>query len=161
MATVADWKRALRASATIPLLAGPPVEWGGRHWVDGSVAEPLALARALRGGATHVLAVLCRGTDDLHPDPDAGLSLWARALDRLVPGLGTVAQGSRRYGADLRLITDAAHPDRGPQHLAAIGPARSVGVGGLTVDPAAVAAAVAIGDESAAAALDAWPTGLS
>ncbi len=155
MNDVDDWKRALRASATIPLLGGPPVEWGGRHWVDGSVAEPLALARALRGGATHVLTVLCRGADDLHPDPDAGLSLWARALDRLVPGLGTVAQGSRRYGTDLRLITDAAHPDRGPQHLAAIGPARSVGVGGLTVDPAAVAAAVSIGDESAAAAVNA------
>jgi predicted patatin/cPLA2 family phospholipase len=155
MASVDDWKRALRASATIPLLAGPPVEWAGRHWVDGSVAEPLALARALRGGATHVLAMLCRGVDDLHPDPDAGLSLWARTLDRLVPGLGTVAQGSRRYGSDLRLITDAAHPDRGPQHLAAIGPSRSVGVGGLTVAPGPVAAAVAVGDESAVAAIDA------
>jgi predicted patatin/cPLA2 family phospholipase len=155
MTTVDDWKQALRASATIPLLAGPPVEWAGRRWVDGSVSEPLALARALRGGATHVLAVLCRGTDDLHPDPDVGLSFWARALDRLVPGLGTVAQGSRRYGVDLRLITDAAHPARGPQHLAAIGPARSVGVGGLTVAADAVAAAVAVGDESAAAAIDA------
>lgn len=152
MSGTADWKRVLRASATIPLLAGPPVEWAGRRWVDGSVAEPLALARALRGGATHVLAVLCRGTDDLHPDPDAGLSLWARTLDRLVPGLGTVAQGSRRYGADLRLITDAAHPDRGPQHLAAIGPCRSVGVGGLTIAPGPIAAAVATGDESATAA---------
>jgi predicted patatin/cPLA2 family phospholipase len=155
MTTVDDWKQALRASATIPLLAGPPVEWAGRRWVDGSVSEPLALARALRGGATHVLAVLCRGTDDLHPDPDVGLSFWARALDRLVPGLGTVAQGSRRYGVDLRLITDAAHPARGPQHLAAIGPAHSVGVGGLTVAADAVAAAVAVGDESAAAAIDA------
>ena len=135
MDDVADWKRALRASATIPLLAGPPVEWGGRRWVDGSVAEPLAMARALRGGATHVLARALPRHRRPAPGPDAGLSLWARALDRLVPGLGTVAQGSRRYGADLRLITDAAHPDRGPRHLAAIGPARSVGVGGLTVDP--------------------------
>ena len=155
MTTVDDWKRALRASATIPLLAGPPVEWNGRNWVDGSVAEPLALARALRGGATHVLAVLCRGTADLHPDPDIGLSLWARTLDRLVPGLGTVAQGSRRYGADLRLITDAAHPDRGPRHLAAIGPSRSVGVGGLTVEAGPVAEAVDIGDVSAATAIEA------
>ncbi len=155
MSDVRDWKRVLRASATIPLLAGPPVEWHGRNWVDGSVAEPLAMARALRGGATHVLAMLCRGLDDLHPDPDVGLSLWARALDRFVPGLGTVAQGSRRYGADLRLIVDAAHPDRGPGHLAAIGPARSVGVGGLTVDAGPVGEAVEIGDESATAAIEA------
>ncbi len=153
MAGVSDWQRALRASATIPLLAGPPVEYGGRRWVDGSVGEPLALARALRGGATHVLALLCRGTGDLHPDADAGLSLWARALDRVVPGLGTVAQGSRRYGTDLRLVTDAAHPDRGPGHLAAIGPARSVGVGGLSIEPGPVGEAVRIGDESVELAL--------
>lgn len=153
MVTPADWERALRASATIPLLAGPPVEIAGRRFIDGSVAEPLAMARALRAGATHVLVLLCRGTDDLHPDADAGLSLWARALDRLVPGLGTVAQGSRRYGADLRLVTDAAHPDRGPGHLAAIGPARSTGMGSLCVDRGPVGEAVVIGDESAVAAI--------
>ncbi len=153
MASVADWERALRASASIPLLAGPPVEFGGRRWVDGSVAEPLAMARALRGGATHVLVLLCRGTGDLHPDADAGLSLWARALDRVVPGLGTVAQGSRRYGADLRLVTDAAHPGRGPGHLAAIGPVRSVGVGALCVEAGPLDAAVEVGDASAVAAL--------
>jgi hypothetical protein len=130
------------------------VAYGGRRWVDGSVGEPLAMARALRGGATHVLVVLCRGTDDLHPDADAGLSFWARALDRVVPGLGTVAQGSRRYGADLRLITDAAHPGRGPGHLAAIGPARSVGLGALCVDPQRVGDAVEVGDESAGAAIE-------
>ena len=153
MGTVAEWERALRASATIPLLCGPPVEFGGRRWVDGSVGEPLALARALRGGATHVLALLCRGTDDLHPDADAGLSLWARLLDRAVPGLGTVAQGSRRYGTDLRLVTDAAHPDRGPGHLAAVGPARSIGVGALCVDRDQIAEAVQVGDDSIVEAL--------
>ena len=159
MTGVSDWKRALRASATIPLLAGPPVEYGGRRWVDGSVGEPLAVARALRGGATHVLALLCRGTEDLHPDADAGLSLWARALDRVIPGLGSVAQGSRRYGTDLRLVTDAAHPGRGPGHLAAIGPARSIGVGALTIEPGPIGAAVQVGDESVELALAAVAAG--
>ena len=155
MAAVADWRVALQASASIPLLAGRPVAYAGRRWVDGSVGEPLAMARALRGGATHVLVMLCRGVDDLHPDAEAGLSLWARALDRIVPGLGTVAQGSRRYGADLRLVTDAAHPERGPAHLCAIGPARSAGVGALTVEVEPIGAAVRIGDASCTAALDA------
>ncbi len=155
MVTVEDWKQALRASASIPLLCGPPVAFGGRRWVDGSVGEPLAMSRALRGGATHVLVMLCRGTDDLHPDADAGLSLWARALDRIVPGLGSVAQGSRRYGADLRIVTDAAHPARGPGHLLAIGPARSAGMGALCVDPVLVGEAVRIGDESAQAVVEA------
>jgi predicted acylesterase/phospholipase RssA len=152
MASVADWRVVLQASASIPLLAGPPVAWGGRHWVDGSVGEPLAIERALRGGATHVLVMLCRGADDLHHDADAGLSLWARTLDRVVPGLGTVAQGSRRYGTDLRLVVDGS-PLGG--HLCAIGPARSAGVGALTVEQGPIGDAVRIGDESATAALDA------
>lgn len=178
MVTVADWERALRASASIPLLAGPPVEYGGRRWVDGSVGEPLAMTRALRGGATHVLVMLCRGSDDLHPDADAGLSLWARALDRVIPGLGTVAQGSRRYGADLRFVielagspldptphdlvaeelergggagTDAAHPG----HVLAIGPSRSADVGALCIDAVRLGEAVRIGDESVGVAVDA------
>ncbi|WP_232664733.1 patatin-like phospholipase family protein [Pseudonocardia sp. TRM90224] len=154
MRTAADWKRALRASASIPLLCGPPVEWDGRRWVDGSVGEPLAMARALRGGATHVLVMLCRGADDLHHDADAGLSLWARALDRIVPGLGTVAQGSRRYGADLRLITDAAHPDREPGHLLAIAPSRSAEIGALCIERDPLREAVRIGDESVVAAVE-------
>jgi predicted patatin/cPLA2 family phospholipase len=158
MADEDDWRRALRASATIPLLAGPPVEYGGRRWVDGSVGEPLAMARALRGGATHVLVLLCRGTEDLHGDADAGLSLWARALDRVVPGLGSLAQGSRRYGADLRMVTDAAHPDRGPGHLAAIGPSRSVGVGALCVDRGPISEAVEVGGTSVAEAFEAVAT---
>lgn len=151
--TVAEWKAALRASATIPLLAGPPVALHGRRWVDGSVGEPLATVRALRAGATHVLTLICRGAEDLHPDAEAGLSLWARLLDRAVPGLGTVAQGSRRYGADLRVVTAAAHPDRGPGHLLAIGPSRTAGVGALTVDPGPVGDAVRIGAQTVAAAL--------
>jgi predicted patatin/cPLA2 family phospholipase len=155
MGTVADWRQALQASASIPLLAGPPVSYSGRRWVDGSVGEPLAMARALRGGATHVLVMMPRGTEAIHPDADAGLSLWARGLDWLVPGLGSVAQGSRRYGADLRLVTDAAHPDRGPGHLMAIGPARSAEVGALCVDAGPVEAAVRIGDESVVAAITA------
>jgi len=125
MESVADWRVVLQASASIPLLAGPPVAWGGRHWVDGSVGEPLAIERALRGGATHVLVMLCRGAADLHEDADAGLSLWARTLDRLVPGLGTVAQGSRRYGLDLRLVVAGSALGG---HLCAIGPARSAGM---------------------------------
>jgi predicted patatin/cPLA2 family phospholipase len=151
--TVADWQRGLRASAAIPLLTGPPVEHDGRRWVDGSVGEPLAMARALRGGASHVLVLVCRPESEMHADADAGLSLWARALDRIVPGLGTVAQGSRRYGSDLRIVTDAAHPDRGPGHLLALGPSRSVALGALGVDRAVVGAAVAVGDESATAAI--------
>ena len=153
MADAADWRTALRASASIPLIAGPPVAWAGHRWVDGSVGEPLAVARAVRGGATHVLALLNRGASERHPDPDAAFAPWARALDRVVPGLGTVMQGSRRYGADLQVIEDVDHPARGPARLCAIAPERTAGVGSLTVEAGPLAEAVTIGDETCQAAL--------
>lgn len=149
MASRADWRTALAASATIPLLAGPPVAYAERLWVDGSVAEPLATARAIRGGATHVLVMMCRGEQDRGPEPGPRLPVWARGLDRVAAGLGTLSQGSRRYGADLRIVTEAGHPVRGSARLAAIAPARVCGVGSFTVDPVPVAAAVEIGTGSA------------
>lgn len=145
----AEWRRALAASATIPLLAGPPVDYGGRRWVDGSVAEPLATKRAITGGASHVLVMLSRSADDRGPEPGPRMPAWARGLDRMAAGLGTLSQGSRRYGADLRIVTDAGHPLRGAARLAAIAPARSAGLGALTVDRAKTAAAVEIGTGSA------------
>ncbi|MGI5131956.1 patatin-like phospholipase family protein [Pseudonocardia sp. CA-107938] len=151
----ADWRQALAASATIPLLAGPPAEFGGRRWVDGSVAEPLATARAIRGGATHVLVMLCRGAADRGPEPGPRMPLWARGLDRVAAGLGTLSQGSRRYGAELRLVTEPEHPLRGTARLAAIAPESSSGVGSLTVERELVAAAVEIGAGSALRAVQA------
>lgn len=153
MAGPDTWRTALRASATIPLLAGPPVAYGGRRWVDGSVGEPLAVVRALRAGATHVLALLCRSRTELAENGETRLSPWARALDRVVPGLGTVAQGSRRYGTDLGLVADAAHPDRAGAHLMAVGPSATTGMGALCVDAGPVGESVQIGERSMAAAL--------
>jgi predicted patatin/cPLA2 family phospholipase len=133
--TADDWKIALRATASIPVLAGPPVELHGRRWIDGSVAEPLPVLRALRDGATHVLALLNRTGPELRrADPGAGPARWARALDRLAPGLGMIAQESHRHGPVLAVLDDAAHPSRGGAHLLALSPERDLGVRGLTID---------------------------
>ncbi len=45
--TEVEWPTAMRAAATIPLLGGRPVAFRGSRWVDGSISEPLAVARAL------------------------------------------------------------------------------------------------------------------
>jgi hypothetical protein len=55
----------------------------------------------------------------------------------------------------LRLVNEAEHPLRGTARLAAIAPASTSGVGSLTVEREAVAAAVEIGSESALLALKA------
>lgn len=58
--TPAEWKTALRASACVPLLAGRPVVFRRARWIDGSIGERIALPRAVREGATHVLVLRSR-----------------------------------------------------------------------------------------------------
>ncbi len=143
---VDEWKRAMRATATIPWLAGPPVELQGRLWIDGSVSEPLPVLRALQDGATHVLALLTRTVDELRrADPGTGPARWARALDRLTPGLGAIAQEGPRLAPVLALLDDAAHPAREGRHLYAVAPAQDAGVRGLTTDVGRVRRAAELG----------------
>jgi predicted patatin/cPLA2 family phospholipase len=152
--TVEDWKRAMRATASIPLLAGPPVELGGRMWIDGSVSDPLPVLRALRDGATHVLALLNRTVPELRrADPGAGPARWAQAVDRLAPGLGSIAQESHRLGPVLAVLDDAGHPSRQGLHLLAITPERDAGVRGLTIDAARAYRAARLGHAALTAAV--------
>lgn len=150
------WKSAMRATAAIPLLAGPPVRIGDDDWIDGSVGDPLPVTRALRGGATHVLALMTRTVEELvvPAGTDVRSPLWARSLDRLAPGLGRMAQDSARHGETLSLLADAAHPDRAGAHLLTLAPHTSAGVRGLTTDRARVTDAARIGFETVRGALD-------
>ncbi|MFP5019751.1 patatin-like phospholipase family protein [Pseudonocardia phyllosphaerae] len=148
------WRTAMRATATIPLLAGPPVELFGETWIDGSVSDPLPVARALRSGATHVLALMTRTVDELTArTPGTRAPVWARSLDRLAPGLGRMAQDATRHGETLELLSDAAHPDRADRHLLTLSPHTSAGVRGLTTDRPRVREAVRIGRETVFGAL--------
>lgn len=149
-----EWKRAMRATAAIPLLTGPPVQIDGEGWIDGSVGDPLPVARALQDGATHVLALMTRTVAELsRHDPGERTPLWARSLDRLAPGLGRMTQDVARHGKSLALITDAAHPERSDAHLLTITPPQSAGVRGLTTDPDRVRNAARIGYEAACSAV--------
>ena len=149
------WKAAMRATAAIPLLAGPPVRIGDDVWIDGSVGDPLPVARALRGGATHVLALMTRTVDELiTPQADARAPLWARSLDRFAPGLGRMAQDAARHGECVSLLTDAAHPERAGAHLLTVTPHSSAGVRGLTTDRDRVAEAARIGHETVTGVLE-------
>lgn len=153
--TIDEWKRALRATAAIPVIAGPPVELHGRLWIDGSVTEPLPVLRALRDGATHVLALVNRTAPELRrADPGAGPARWARALDRLAPGLGSMAQESHRLGPVLAVLDDAGHPSRDGRHLLAVVPSQDAGVRGLTTDVARVRQAAQLGYATMAAHLE-------
>ncbi len=152
--TAQEWKLALRATAAIPVLAGPSVELHGRRWIDGSVSEPLPVLRALREGATHVLALVNRTAADLRrADPGAGPARWAQALDRVAPGLGSIAQENHRIGPVLAVLDDAAHSARDGRHLLAVTPSEDAGVRGLTTDATRVYRATRIGRATMEAAL--------
>ena len=60
IANPADLRLALRASAALPLLAGPPVEFAGRRFYDAGVSESVPYRTALTQGATHLLVLRSR-----------------------------------------------------------------------------------------------------
>lgn len=53
----AEFRLALRASAALPFLAGPPVTLRGRRFYDAGVAESIPFRTPLAQGATHVMVL--------------------------------------------------------------------------------------------------------
>jgi predicted patatin/cPLA2 family phospholipase len=64
----AELRLALRASAAMPLLAGPPVEFAGRRFYDAGVSESVPYRTALAQGATHLLILRSRRAPAPAPD---------------------------------------------------------------------------------------------
>lgn len=56
-ADVPEIRLALRASAALPFLAGPPVTLRGRRFYDAGVAESIPFRTPLEQGATHILVL--------------------------------------------------------------------------------------------------------
>jgi len=69
-ASATDLVAALRASATMPVVAGGPHLYLGRRYLDASLSEPIPVPTAERDGHTHVLALLTR-SGDMRPHPSA------------------------------------------------------------------------------------------
>ncbi len=55
-----DLYLALRAGATMPVIAGPPVLYRGRRFLDASLTQPVPVTVAEADGFTHVVALLTR-----------------------------------------------------------------------------------------------------
>lgn len=78
---------ALRATTAMPLLAGEPVEIGGRRFVDAGVSESVPVRTALAQGATHIVALRTRRLDETVPPPTRGERLvMSRWFARRAPG---------------------------------------------------------------------------
>jgi predicted patatin/cPLA2 family phospholipase len=117
--TTADLRLALRASAAMPVLAGPPVELGGRRFYDAGLSESIPYRTAVAQGATHVLVLRSRReVDRARPSRRARL-VADTALRRHTPALrAAFLSRHSRLAEDDRALADAGQPGGGPVILA-------------------------------------------
>jgi len=125
----ADLRLALRASAAMPLLAGPPVEFAGRRFYDAGVSESVPYRTALAQGATHILVLRSRRDALTWPDgrtPSRSVRLIARTtLRRQTPALRAtfLARDARLAADDRRLAAYQSAPASAPPYPASPPPA--------------------------------------
>lgn len=149
---------ALRASAALPLLAGPPVRLDGRSFYDAGLSESVPYRTALAQGATHVLVLRSRRDPVVLPDgraPARSARLLARAaLRRESPALRAafLAREYRLAADDRHLATceSAASP---PWVVSIRPPAGSALVSRLATDGELLRAAFEAGRAATRAAL--------
>lgn len=102
----AELRLALRASAALPLLAGPPVQLDGRRFYDAGLSESVPYRTALAQGATHVLVLRSR-REAAAAAPDArGPARSARMIARTALRRETLALRAAFLGRDARLADD-------------------------------------------------------
>ena len=106
----AELRLALRASASLPFLAGPPIELHDRRFFDAGVAESIPFRTPLAQGATHILVLRSRRPLDAADGP-AGADDQAVADDEaeLVGETAEIvaeAEDDGQAGADGEAATD-------------------------------------------------------
>ncbi len=145
---VADLKRALRASSALPILAGPPVDLGGRRWFDGGIAESVPYRTALAQGATHVLVLRSRRAGEQETQEQGRTAaLVARYLARHSPALAEAfLQRPARIVADDAELDDLAASVSGPAVLSLRPAASTLPIGRLERDDRRVQAGIAAGE---------------
>jgi predicted patatin/cPLA2 family phospholipase len=140
-------RRALRAGATMPLVAGGPYELDGMRLWDASMTEPIPTRVAKADGCTHLVVLLTRPEGQLRPT----LSPFERWF--LVPTLGRhspeLAQRHQNREADYREIVQSLDNDDTVLPIRPRGPI----VSKLEKDPVRLMAGAASGMEAAIAAL--------
>jgi predicted patatin/cPLA2 family phospholipase len=152
-------RRALRASAALPLLAGPPVAIDGRRFVDAGLAAAIPVRAAVGQGATHVLVLRSRRAGEAASAPGrVGAALGAALLRRIDPAVARafLARAPREAADEALLARHEADPDLRP-HILSVRPAPDSPVPArLDKDVAVVAAGLEAGRVALHAAFDAW-----
>jgi len=156
---VADALAAVRASCTIPLLAGAPPHYRGEPLVDGGLLEPIPYRTALDEGASHVLVLRSRSAGfRMRMRIRATELAVARAHPELAPLLRTCHARYNRHAAELQAL--ARDPDARGVVSQVTAPAWARLVGRLSIDADRIADSLRVGAQSMAAALYGEPARL-
>jgi predicted patatin/cPLA2 family phospholipase len=146
---ITSLKLALRATSQIPILAGPPVELGGRRFVDAGMAEPLPFHTAVKQGATHVLVLRTRRADEVPLRPPRVQDVVVpRYLRRFAPG--TLEAWREQYARD---VADERELAQDSTILSIRPPLASPDIGAIERDPVVLRHAVMLGRDAVIEAL--------
>ena len=158
-ATITDdrsLRLALRASAALPLLAGPPIEVGGRRYIDAGLSAAIPFRAALADGATHVLVLRSRRAGEVvTPTGRVSGTLTGRALRRVSPALETAfrTRVEREADDEALLARHDADPSQRPHILSLRPPPGSPVPSRLERDMATIRAGLEAGRLAAHTAL--------
>ncbi|MPY83107.1 MAG: patatin family protein [Actinophytocola sp.] len=132
--------RALRASASLPLLAGKPVHLAGARYIDAGVAEAIPLDTPLAAGATHLLVLSSRKSGDLAADSAVLRAITGAWLRRTAPGAREpfLARGTRSAAVAQRLTTHSTDLALTPAMLAVRPGPDTPRVGRMEADPVVI-----------------------
>jgi predicted patatin/cPLA2 family phospholipase len=117
----AELRLALRASASLPFLAGPPIELHGRRFYDAGVAESIPFRTPLAQGATHILVLRSRRPPDM-TDGLAGAEAVAEVQVEADDAAAVEAQAEAEAEVQAEADDDPAadgHPGTGDEAEAA------------------------------------------
>ena len=152
----ASLRLCLRASAALPLLAGPPVPLDGRRYIDAGLSAAIPFRAALEDGATHVLVLRSRRAgESVTPPGRVSGALTGRALRRVSPALESAfrTRVERERADEALLVHHDADPSLQPAILSLRPPADSPVPSRLERDMATIRAGLEAGRVAAHAAL--------
>jgi predicted patatin/cPLA2 family phospholipase len=145
-----ELRAALRAGATMPIIAGPPHPFRGRRYFDASLTEPIPLPSADNAGFTHIVVLLTR---------PRGVPRAVSRFDRLLVGprlarvSGPLAEGYLSRTAPYASLQDAIASGTSSSGASIIGIRPDITVSKLERDRTRLLAGAASGRAAVLAAL--------
>lgn len=152
----ASLHRALRAGASLPVVAGRPVELAGRRYPDAGLAEAVPLDTPIAAGATHMLVLRSRKDGELSRDPTLARYVTGAWMARFAPGArdAFLARGKRSGSVANRLARHNRDHQRQPAILTVQPGPQAPHVGRMESDGAIIAQGLGAGQAAMRSVLD-------